>query len=137
MPSLDLSTLNFLAVLVAAVGAWITGAIWYAVLGKQWMAALGKNSAGFKPSVVPMVISFVGDVVMAAVLAIAINIYTGGQESIEAGLVSAVLLWIGFVLTTITVNNAYAGRPALLTAIDAGHWLAAALVAGAIIGAFG
>ncbi len=46
-------------------------------------------------------------------------------------------VWVGFVLTTIGVNQAFHGTKPLVTLIDAGHWLAVLLVMGAIIGAFG
>ena len=33
--------MNYLAVVVAAVAAWLAGAGWYALFGKSWMAAVG------------------------------------------------------------------------------------------------
>ncbi len=53
------------------------------------------------------------------------------------GAIAAFFLWLGFVLTTIAVNNAYAGRKLALTAIDSTHWLGVLVVEGLIIGAFG
>ena len=44
---------------------------------------------------------------------------------------------VRFVLTTMTVNNAFSGRKYTLTAIDAGHWLAVLVVMGAIVGGMG
>ena len=32
---------NYLAIVIAAVAAWLAGAGWYMALGKTWMAALG------------------------------------------------------------------------------------------------
>ena len=43
--------------------------------------------------------------------------------SVRAGLISAVVLWVGFVLTTMTVNNAFTMRKPTLTVIDSLHWL--------------
>jgi len=129
--------LNYLAIFVAALGAWFTGALWYGVLGKHWLAALGKTREELPMSVTPMVLSFIGDLVIALVLAIFISLLTDGEPSIQASLLCALVLWAGFVLSTITVNNAYGGRRFALTIIDAGHWLAAMLVAGAILGTFG
>jgi hypothetical protein len=53
------------------------------------------------------------------------------------GAIAAFFLWLGFVVTTIAVNNAYAGRKLALTAIDSVHWLGVLVVEGLIIGAFG
>ncbi len=32
---------SYIAILAAALAAWVFGAIWYGVLGKTWMAASG------------------------------------------------------------------------------------------------
>lgn len=134
--------IDYLAVLVAAAGAWITGAVWYGVLGKAWLAALGKTKAELmgpsgKPSLLPFVMSFVADLVIAFVLAGVVGAVGAGKVSVLAGIGTGALMWLGFVVTTLAVNNAYSGRKTTLTVIDAGHWLAALVVAGAIIGAFG
>jgi hypothetical protein len=57
--------------------------------------------------------------------------------TIKGGVVSAIFVWIGFVLTTVATNHAFEGLRPLVTAIDAGHWLAVLVLMGAIIGAFG
>jgi hypothetical protein len=40
-------------------------------------------------------------------------------------IISGVVCWFGFVLTTVATNNAYPGRKTMPTVIDAGHWLGA------------
>ncbi len=123
-------------VLLAAAAAWIAGGIWYGVLGKPWMAALGKTRAELKPSPGPYILSFLADVLIALIIALAMAAISGGHGGVRAGMIVALLLWAGCVLTTISVNNAFAGRPLMLTLIDAGHWLLAMQVAGAVVGAF-
>lgn len=134
--------IDYLAVLAAGAAAWIAGALWYGVLGKQWLAALGKTKAqimgpGGKPKPGPFVLSFAADLIIAFVLAGIIGALGAGKVSVAAGVVTATLMWVGFVVTTMAVNNAYAGRKSTLTVIDAGHWLVAMVVAGAVVGAFG
>ena len=133
-------TINYVGVLVAAIAAWIVGARWYTLLGRQWMAALGKTAeeikgAGGKVPVGPMVTSFVAELLMAALLAGLIAHF--GAVTIRTGAIVGALCWLAFVATTITVNNAYPGRKLMLTVIDSGHWLAVLLVEGAVIGSFG
>lgn len=53
------------------------------------------------------------------------------------GIISALLLWSGFVLTTVTVNQSFQGRPGSVIAIDASHWLVVMVAIGGILGAFG
>jgi Protein of unknown function (DUF1761) len=134
-------TINYIAVLCAAIAAWIAGAIWYTVLGNRWKAALGWSEAEIlsrgkaKPPIGPMIISFIAELLMAALLAGLIAHF--GDVTIKTGAIVGGLCWLGFVATTITVNNAYPGRKLALTIIDSGHWLAVLLIQGAIIGAFG
>ena len=127
--------LNYLAIFVAAVAAFATGAVWYGVLGSRWLAALGKTKEDMKPTPLPFIISFIAELVMAFVLAGTIGHM--GEVSIRIGIVSALFVWAGFIATTVIVNNAYQGTPWSLPLIDAGHWLAVLIVMGAVIGAFG
>jgi len=88
-----------------------------------------------KPSPVPFVISFVAELVMAWMLAGIIGHM--GQVTVKDGLISAFFVWLGFVITTMAVNHAYAKARPALTAIDGGHWLGVLLVQGLVIGLFG
>lgn len=135
---------NALAIVLAAVAAWIFGAAYYGVLGRKWIAAQGKTLEGLKAEnagksgvakAAPFIISFIAELIMAAMLGgimFHIGIYT-----VFAGMLSGALCWIGFVLTTIVVNNAYASRKIALTVIDCGHWLGVLLIIGAILGGLG
>jgi Protein of unknown function (DUF1761) len=133
--------INYLAVVVAAVAAWVLGAVWYRVLSTQWLAALGKTHAdmtgpdGKPKSYVPFILVFVAELIMAWMLAGVLGHL--GAVTVKNGVISGAFCWFGFVLTTIAVNNAFGGRKVMLTVIDAGHWLAVLVLMGAIIGAFG
>jgi Protein of unknown function (DUF1761) len=144
MATAILSSVNYLAVIVAAAAAWIFGAIYYGALGGRWIAAQGKTMASLKQEnagksklakASPFILSFVGELIMAFVL---FGILTHmGKFTLRAGIISAAFCWFGFVLTTVTINNAYSGRRVILTVIDALHWLGALLIIGAIVGWFG
>ena len=137
-------SVNYVSVVIAAVAAWIFGAGYYGALGKTWVAALGTTMDALKAQnaaksgaakAAPFILSFVAELVMAFVLfGIVFHV---GIWSIRAGIISGVVCWIGFVLTTIATNNAYPGRRPLLTVIDSGHWLGVLAIMGAVIGAFG
>lgn len=129
--------INYVAILIAAVAAFIFGWIYYMTLSTQWMAALGKKKEDMKPSATPLVVSILGLVVMAWVLAGTMGHLGAGQVTIKNGVVSALFLWLGFVVTTLATNNSFGGRKFALTAIDSGHWLGVLVIQGAIIGAMG
>jgi len=79
--------------------------------------------------------TFVAQLVMAWMLAGALGHL--GDVSVLAGLITAALTWVGFVVTTMIVNHRFQGKPWSLTLIDAGHWLGVMLVMGVVIGLFG
>ena len=134
---------NYWAILIGALAAWAFGSFYYMILSRPWLAAQGKTreqceaeragprGPGFYA---PFVISFVAEIIMGWVL-VGIMMHIGAM-TVRGGLISAAFVWFGFVLTTITVNNAFSMRRPLLTVIDALHWLGALLIIGAVIGAF-
>ncbi|MBW8910218.1 MAG: DUF1761 domain-containing protein [Mesorhizobium sp.] len=134
---MDFSVVNWLAVIVAAVVAWLFGAVWYMALSKPWMKAAKIDPANKKPSIAPFIISFVAEVVMAFVLTLVVGAMTGGEPNPLAGVIFGFVLWLGFVATTITANHRYQGFGWDLTLLDAGHWLGVLLIIGAVIGWFG
>ena len=85
----------------------------------------------------PFVVAIVANLIMAWVLAGLIGHLGPGQATIRNGLISAGFCWLGFVVTTQSVNYAFTNRKPSLILIDSGHWLGVLLIMGAVIGAFG
>ncbi len=127
--------LNYLAILVAAVAAFAWGAAYYMALSKQWLAAVGIAEPKMSP--VPFVVSFICLLVMGWVLAGVIGHLGAGQATLKNGVISGFFIWLGFVLTTVIVNNVYPRRKWMLSVSDTGHWLGVLLIQGAVIGAIG
>lgn len=134
---MDFSAVNWLAVVIAAVVAWLFGAAWYMGLSKPWIRAARIDLTTAKKSPLPFVISFIAELVMALVTALIVGALTGGEPTLIAGLVFGFVLWLGFVATTITANHRYQNFGWDLTIIDSGHWLGVLLIIGAVIGWFG
>ena len=126
---------NYIAILAAAVAAYLAGAIYYGWMGKTWMKAARIDPADAKMSPVLMATGFICELIMAWVMAGVIGHF--GDVSIKTGLISGFLLWLGFMATTLTVNQRYQGFGWNLTLIDGVHWLIVALIMGGVIGAFG
>jgi hypothetical protein len=138
--------INYLAVVIAAIAGFGVGAVWYSFLfQKPWMEAMGITAAamqarasGAAPSTpLPLLLggSLVGNLVMAFILSAVLHAL--GAASFGGGIGIAFLVWLGFVITVMGVNNAFGMRNPMLTVIDGGHWLVVLLVMGAIIGVFG
>ena len=127
------SGINYLAVLGAAIAAFVFGALYYGLLGKQWMAAAGLSEA--KPKVSTMAISFICELVMAYLLAGLIGHI--GDVTVRIAVISVAFIWVGFVATTLIVNHRYGGAKWSLTLIDGAHWLGVLLIMALVIGLVG
>ncbi|MFC6491046.1 DUF1761 domain-containing protein [Nitratireductor sp. GCM10026969] len=134
---MDFAGMNYLAILAAAVVAFAFGAAYYGILGKPWMKAALIDPDKMQMSPMPFITSFIGELIMAWVLAGVIGHLGAGQVTLWNGIVSGAFIWLGFMATTIAVNHRYQGFGWDLTVIDAGHWLGVALLMGAVIGWFG
>jgi hypothetical protein len=135
---------NVLAIVTAAIAAWLFAAIYYTSLSGPWLKAMGKTleqckaeqaaKAGLAKAI-PFILAFVGNLVMAwAIYGIVLHM---NMFTLRAGMIIGAACWLGFVLTTMMVNHAFEGRKAMLTVIDSIGWLGAMLIIGGIIGWFG
>jgi hypothetical protein len=137
-------TVNWLSILIAAVAAWLFGGVYYTALGKYWMAAQGKTMEQCQAEMAaksgaakaaPFILVFIAEIIVAWALygiLVHMNAFT-----LRGGLISAALIWFGFVLTTMASNHAFTGKRPMLTVIDGGGWLGAFLIIGAIVGWMG
>ena len=139
-----MANVNYLSIFLAAVAAWLFGAVYYTALGNAWMAAQGKTMEECKAEMagkskaamyMPFVLAFIGSLIMAwALYGVLVHLKT---FSVRAGMISGAIIWFGFVLTTMTVNNAFHGKKPMLTVIDSAHWLGGLLIMGLIVGWMG
>lgn len=127
--------IDLLAVLAAAVASFATGAAWYAVLGRVWMRAARLSEAETRPRPFLFIASFACQLVMSLIFAGII--YHAGPMTVSNGILSAVLVWTGFLATTLIVNHRFQGASWALTVIDGGHWLAVLVIQGIVLGLLG
>jgi hypothetical protein len=131
---------SYVAIVIAAVVGFIFGAAYYGVLSKPWMKAARIAPTGGGPAMPGaslLITSLICELVIAWTLAGIIGHLGPGQVTVWNGIVTAFLVWLGFMATTLAVNQRYEGFGWDLTIIDAGHWLGVALIMGAIIGGWG
>jgi len=129
---------NYLAILVAAVVAFLIGGLWYSPLlfAKQWMAA----HAHTPEDVVELkadaprayAISFVGFLIMAAILQMLLNHLDA--HNWQHGALWGAHIWLGFAFTIGLMANVYSGKKFSVFVIDAGYQLVYLVVMGAILG---
>jgi hypothetical protein len=129
---------TYIAVVVAALAAWIFGAIWYGVLGKTWMAASGiapdeieRRRKERKMPLAPMAMSFLCEIVMAVLLSLLLAAL--GVGDLISGAIVGLVLGIGFIATSVLVNNMFQGRKLMLSVIDSAHWIIVLTIEGAVL----
>ena len=137
---MDFSGVNYLGILVAAVASFFFGSVYYMALAKPWLAAVGKTEEEVRTQGLPaaqMIRSAICQLVMAFVLAgLMVNL---GPEQMTAfrGIGTGLLMWFGFVMTTMAVNHGWQGVPKSLTMIDGAHWLGVLVIQGIVLGLVG
>ncbi|MCT4655641.1 MAG: DUF1761 domain-containing protein [Cohaesibacter sp.] len=137
---MPLNEVNWLSAVLSAFFGYGLGAVWYMTLAKPWMAAAGLSESDIKgpdgkQSPIPFIIAAFANLVIATMLyGILAHV---GDFTPWRGFVSGLMLWIGFVLTTQTVNYTYQMKPVRLLAIDSGYWLLNLCAQGTIQGWFG
>lgn len=132
----DYSAVNWLAVIIAAIANVVISTVWYLpqVFGKQWAALTGRE-INTSPNPMLYVIAIVGSVISAYVLALVIHGI--GAATITDGIVTGLIVSIGFQLTSQAVGGAFEGRSWNLFGINAGNSLVSFAVMGAILAAMG
>lgn len=135
-------SINYLAVVVAAVVQVLIGWLWYGTLfGKQWKKMMGftdehMRSMKMKPGQA-MLGGFVSALVMAGVLSCIItyvNAYTL-TEGVMVGARTAFWLWLGFAAPITLGPVLWERRPFRLWYLNAGFYLIALVAMGSILGA--
>jgi hypothetical protein len=71
---------------------------------------------------------------MAYILAGAIGHLGDGMVTVRNGIITGVFMWVGFVVTTMSVNYGFQGAKPMLSVIDGIHWLGVLVLQGLIIG---
>ncbi len=115
--------INYLAILAAAVAGFAIGAVWYGALSAPWMKAARVEKGQGRPLPGLLVTSFIALLIMAWVMAGVIGHLGAGQATLWNGVVSGFFIWLGFIATTLTVNQRYEGFGWNLSLIDGAHWL--------------
>jgi hypothetical protein len=131
---MSMQTLNIWAVLVAAVVAFVLGALWYspAVFGKAWQKAngFGPGEPG-KAGGAGMLIAFLLTLVMSANLAMFLN---DPKTTLAWGATAGFLAGFGWVAMAFGVITIFERKPVSYAVMHGGYFVVALVVMGAILG---
>jgi hypothetical protein len=136
--------INLVAVSVAAVTAFILGFLFHGpVLGTLWMKLANIHPTGnekFKDMVPQMLWNLLVNFITAYVLAV-IYLFASSSTYFTAtgvwgGVVCALWVWLGFLVTTTSIEVIWMGRSVKLWLFEAGCSLVVMIAMGAIIAVF-
>lgn len=128
------ASINYLAVLVAAVISMVLGYIWYhqKVFGTAWMKMVGLTEESAKKGAGPAMFGmFVVALISAFVLAHFVD-YTNAT-TFAKGLVTGLWLWFGFSGAVLFSNFAFERRPFKWFLITAGYQLVNLAILGGVL----
>jgi hypothetical protein len=126
-------TLNYLAILVAALSTFIIGGLWYspAVFGKIWMQENGFTEEGMKNS--NMVKIFGLAFVLGLIAAVNLAMFLGEESDPLMGAFYGFLAGFGWVATFVGTHYLFERKSFKLFLINAGYSIVALTVMGLII----
>ena len=134
---MDFSTINYFAVLAAALSTFVLGGMWYSPLlfGKAWMRANGFTEAELQTFSKARMFgwSFLFSLVMALNLAMFLAAPT---TNVTWGMAAGGLAGFGWVAMAIGIVGVFENRSWKYIAINGGYMTVAFVIMGAILGAW-
>jgi len=134
-------SVNIWAVLVSAIASMAIGSIWYGPLfGRIFMKAMGMESwtpEQQEKMKKAMVLTYISQFVASLVMFYVVGwIMAGlGKASLSGGLLTALIVWIGFIVP-VKLGDALWGGKMILFWLGIGNMFVTLAAAGAIIGAW-
>ena len=137
---MHMHSLNWLAVLVAAISTMVVGFLWYSPLlfAKPWMREMGYDpndkakTEEMKKTAGP---AYAGSMVAGLLSAFTLALILHGlrAEDLHFGIMASFHIWLGFVATVQFTGALFMKQSMKLFAINTGYQLVCYLVMGAIL----
>jgi len=127
--------IHYVAVLVAAVAAFVASSVYYMVFGKTLMALLPADSVAVDMRKVPAwkkAAEFIRGLIVAFVVAYFVAQF--GVVDWKGALRLALVVWVGFPFMILTGAVLWDNRPWKFAAIHSGDWLMKLVLMALILG---
>lgn len=130
------ASLNWLAILIAALSSFLLGGIWYSkgLFGKSWMNACGFTDEDLKKGNMGKIfgVSFL----LALIAAFNLAMFIGPEAGTAFGAIAGFLAGIGWVATMIGIHYLFEHRSLAHFLVNAGYSTTALTLMGLILGAW-
>ncbi|OEK02415.1 hypothetical protein BFP97_13180 [Roseivirga sp. 4D4] len=137
---MDVSAINWLAVIVAAVAFFALGAVWYGpIFGKTWQKGVGLSDDDMKNANMGKLFGSAFIFALIISVGMAIFFYGFGENpdmNATYGATMGLMTGIFFLFPSISMNYLFARKSAGLMLIDSGYHIVAYTIVGIILGAW-
>jgi hypothetical protein len=134
---MDYSTINYFAVLAAAVSTFVLGGLWYSpmLFGKAWMRA--NNFTETEVQTFSKARMFGWSIVFSLLMAINLAMFLGRPDTNATwGMTAGALTGLGWVAMAIAIIALFENKSWAYIAINGGYMTIAFTIMGLIIGAW-
>jgi len=131
---MDLSKVNYIAVLAAAVSSFLIGGLWYSpvLFARAWMRETGLSEERLREKVAQ---TFAGAFVLSLVVALNLAFFLGTNASLGWGAGAGALAGVGWAAASLATVFLFERRSVTLMVIDGGYLAVSYTAMGTIIAA--
>lgn len=134
---MSLDALNWLAVVVSALSAFVIGGLWYGPLfGKAWQTLSGLSDEDIQQGHPAKIYGGAFVLNLVAAFGMGMVLQRHPSPDLVSGFNVGLLIGLAFVATTFGINYLFASKPLRLYLIDAGYMVVLMTVIGTILGAW-
>jgi hypothetical protein len=128
-----LESINYLAVIVAALSAFVIGGLWYSVIfGKAWMVENGFDDEKLKNSNMAMI--FGGSFFLSLIISFILALFLGPERDAIFGASAGFMAGLFWVATAMGITYLFERKSLKLFFINAGYHVITFTVMGIILG---
>ncbi len=133
---MDLSSLNYLAIIVAAVSSFVIGALWYSpvLFGKVWQREAKLSDEDLQNS--NMAKTFGLSFILSLIISFNLAAFIGPTGTLSFGLFAGAAAGVGWVATALGILYLFEQKSFKLWLINGGYHAVTFTVMGAILGAW-
>jgi len=130
----SLAGVNWLAVVVSTVIAFVIGGIWYskALFGSVWLEEVGLTEEATKSANMP--ITFAGTFILQFLAITALAVLAGAESTWQSGLQIGLLIGVFWIATAYGITYLFEQRTMRLFLINAGYNVVLFAIAGTLVG---
>jgi len=131
----SLESINYFAVLVAALSAFIIGGLWYSVLfEKAWMKENGFDQEKLKKGNMGMI--FGGSFIFSLIISFVLVLFLGPERDAVFGTMAGLMAGLLWVAAAMGITYLFERKSLKLFLINAGYHVVTFTIMGLILGAW-